>query len=85
MNLKLGYVGNDKGLLTLDVVRGIYALAIHNIKLSRGREADMLLTYPLPEFNAGDKVLVRNHTRDVWDLKYNVAYIVAQVMGRQLT
>ena len=54
----------------------IYTIAIHNIKLSRKRQADRFLTYPVPEFNAQDKVLVRNHTRDVWDLKYDVAYHV---------
>ena len=29
-------------------------------------------------------MLVRNHIRDVWNLKYDVAYHVVQVMGRQL-
>ena len=44
----------------------------------------MFLVYPVPEFNVGDKVLVRNHTRDVWDPKYDVAYCGVGVMGRQL-
>ena len=31
-----------------------------------------------------DKVLVRNHTRNVWDQQDATAYHVVQVMGRQL-
>ena len=43
---------------------------IHNIEQSGKREADKLLTYPVHEFNVGDKVLVKNHTRDygVWNM-----------------
>ena len=74
---ELRYIGNDKSLLVLDTLRDIYALAFHNIKLSREKEEDTFLTYPIPEFNVGDKVLVRNHTRNVWDLKYDIAYHVA--------
>ena len=32
--------------------------------------ADKSLTYHVSEFNVGDKVLVRNHIRGVWDTKY---------------
>ena len=28
-------------------------------------------------------MLVRNHTIDIWDPKYDVAYCVVQVIGRQ--
>ena len=54
----------------------IYALVIHNIKLSRKRKKDKFLTHPVPEFLAGDKVLVRYYTRYVWDQRYDVAYYV---------
>ena len=67
-------MGNDKSLLTPHAFRDIFALAIHNNKLSRERKEDQLMMYPVLEFLVGDKVLVRNHTRDVWDLEYDVAY-----------
>ena len=76
LNPKLRYVGNES-LLVLDAPSDMYALVIHNIKLSRKRQSDTFMTYPIPEFNVGDKVLIRNHTRDTWDLKYDVAYHVA--------
>ena len=51
-------MGDDKSLLAHDALRDINALAIHNIKLSRGRQPNQFLTYPVPEFDVGDKVLV---------------------------
>ena len=83
LNPKLRHVGNDKSLLFLDTLWDIYALVNHNIKLSRKGKADTFLTYPVLKFNVANKVLVRNHTRDVWDLK-DGAYHVVWVMGRHL-
>ena len=34
------------------------------------------MTYSTPEFNVGDKVFIRNHTRDVRDPRYDFAYHV---------
>ena len=59
----------------------LYALAIHNIKLSREREENQFPTYPVP--HVGDKVLARNHFRNVWDPKYDVLYLVVCVIGWQ--
>ena len=80
MNPKLRYVGDDKSLLALDELWDIYALAIHNIKQSREREADKFLKYPIPKCNVGDKVVVRSCARDVWDPKYDVANHMVQLM-----
>ena len=44
--------------------------------MSRERQEDKFLTCPVPEFHVGDKVLVRNHTKEVWDPKYDTAYHV---------
>ena len=60
----------------------IDAIAIHNTTLYRERQADKFLTYPVPEFNVWDKVLVRNHTKDDWNPKYDVAYCMT--VERQL-
>ena len=86
LNPKIGYMGNEKSFLALDAPRDIYALTIHNIKLSRYRQEKgcQFSAYHVPEFHIVTKVLVRNHTRDVWDPKYNVAYHVVCVMGWQM-
>ena len=75
LNPKLRYIGNDKSSLALDAVQDIYALAIYNIKQSRQRQGNKFLPYPIPQFCIRDKVLVRNHTIDILDQKYNVAYL----------
>ena len=74
LNPKPSYMGYDKSLHDLIALRDIYALAIKNIKLSRERQMDLFMTYPIPECNAGDKVLVRYPMMDVWNPKYDVAY-----------
>ena len=48
-------MGDDKCLLALDALREMYELAINNIKLSRVRDADQLLIYPMFAFNVGGK------------------------------
>ena len=58
-------MGNGKRLPAVDGVRDIYAQVIHNIELFRERQEDKFLIYAVPKFLVGDKVLVRNHTRDV--------------------
>ena len=84
LNPKLRQIGYDKSLFALDAFQDLYALTTHNIKLSREGLADKLLTYPIPEFNGGDKVIVRNHTRHVWDPKCDVTYRVVWVLGRKM-
>ena len=84
LNQKLRYVCNDKSILALDALSDIYALAMQNIELSRERQADKFLMYPMPNYNVQNKMLVSNHRRDVQDLKYDVTYSVVQVIGGQL-
>ena len=46
---------------------------MHIIKLSCEREVD--------HFHVGEKMLVRNHTKDIWDHKYDVAYHWVHMMA----
>ena len=61
-------------------LRESYSLAIHNIKSSRERQESQFSTYPLPDLHVEDKVLVRNHSRNVWDSKYDNAYHALSVL-----
>ena len=70
-------MGDDKSLLALDTLRDIYALPINNIKLSE----EQFPTYHMFEFHVGDKILVRNHIRDVLDAKYDFVYYVVHLIG----
>ena len=51
-----------------------YTLTIHNIRLYREKQENQFPKYPLSKFHDGDEVLVRNHIRDEWDPKYDIAY-----------
>ena len=62
---QIRYMGGNNSLLVPDALRGSCELAIFNIKLSRKRPENPILTYTISEFHVGDKVLVRNHFRDV--------------------
>ena len=78
------YVGSDKNFLALNVLWDIYALVIYNTKFSAEGLKDIFPTYSVLEFHGGDKVLLRSHATDVCNLKYDAAYHVLWVMGRQL-
>ena len=80
VNPKLRYVIN-KSILALDTLQDIYVLTIHNIKLSREtHKKTKFSTYPVPKFNVGDKVLIRNQARDYGTWNMNVAYHVVWVI-----
>ena len=49
------FMGDQKSLLALNALRDVYAVAIHNIKLSRERQVNQISTYPVPEFLVEDK------------------------------
>ena len=76
LNPKVRHMVYEKSLLALDVLGNISALAIHNIKLYRQTRELVSDISPILEFSVGDKVLVRNHMRHVWDPKYDVVYCV---------
>ena len=47
-------MGDDRSLLVLDALWDIYILTIHYIRLSKEKQADQFLTYPVPELNTGE-------------------------------
>ena len=48
------------------------------------RSKETCITYAIPEFHVGGKVLVTHHTRDMLDPKNYLAYHVVHVKGWQL-
>ena len=77
LNPKVRYMGNKKSLFALDTLRYIYILAIHNVKLPRKRQEKQFVAYPVPVFLAGDKVLIRIHTKDPSnDVAYHIMWHV---------
>ena len=79
------YAGDERGLLQLDVLRGAYALAAHNLKVARERQKEPFSVKPEPHYKVGDLVLLRNYGKTAWEPKYLDSYRVIEVQRRQLT
>ena len=74
LNPKIRYMIDDRISLALDILRDINGLGIHQIKLSQEKQAEQCPSYTIPGSYACNNVFVRNHTGDMWDPKYDVAY-----------
>ena len=55
--------------------------AIHNIKLSQEKQEDQFPPYPVLEILGADKVLARNHTKNVLDPKCCIVYPIVCAVG----
>ena len=77
------YFDKDSGLLHIDQFRNCLSLAQHNIKMAREQQ-NPFCTNPVPKYYPGASVVVRDHTRGVWDPKYERLYRVISVKDRQL-
>ena len=58
MTPKIRYIIDDKSLLSLHILRDMYALVIHNIKLFGESQSNQFLGNLLAEIQGGDEVLV---------------------------
>ncbi len=82
---KLRYLGDEHGLLALDVLRQCYSLAACNIKMARDCNPDLLGKPPDGPLRVGDPVIIKNHMRDTFDPKFLVEYrIVSFPSERQV-
>ena len=84
MNPKIWYITDTKSFLALDALRDIFTLAIHNIRSAIERQWISFWHIWYLDFMLEKNLLIRNHVRDVWDPKYDVANCVICVVGSQL-
>ena len=80
---KVGYLGNDINILSLDTMKNIFEIAAPNLQIARerGDPRDNLLPSKL---QPGDTVLVQNHIKGPFDPKYIVNYRVVSLKGNQV-
>ena len=79
---KIKYMVDNKSHLALEALRKL--CISHSYHYIIWRKIKSVLTYPIPTFHAGDKLLVQNQIRYVWAPKYSVAYCMLSMMGQQL-
>ena len=66
---KMRYLGNDLNVLSLEAMKNMFEIAATNPKMAR--EKGDLENNSLPiKFQPGDIVLVQNHTKGPFDLRY---------------
>ena len=84
LNPKIHYMGDERSLLALDILRDTYALAAHNLRLARERQEEQFKTHEISDFVVGDLVLLQNHVRGPWDPKYEPSFRIVKIHGRQV-
>ena len=79
---KMRYLGNDINVLSLEAMKNMFEIAATNLKIARekGDPGNNLLPTKL---QPGDIVLVQNHTKGPFDLKYVGDYRVVVIKGNQ--
>ena len=80
---KIRYLGNDINVLSLEAMKNIFEIAAMNLKLvrERGDPQDQPLSNKL---QPGDTVLVQNHIKGPFDLKYIGDYRIVSLKGNQV-
>ena len=80
---KVRYLGNDINILSLDAMKNMFEIAETNLKLARerGDPKDQPLSNKL---QPGDTVLVQNHVKGPFDLKFIGDYRVIALKGNQV-
>ena len=80
---KVRYLGNDINILSLEAMKNMFEIAATNLKLAqeRGDAKDKPLCNKI---QPGDTVLVQNHVRGPFDLKFVGDYRVVSLKGNQV-
>ena len=66
---KVRYMGSDMNVLSLEALKNMYEIAATNLKIARERKDSPKDHTPI-HLQAGDTVLVQNHTKGPFDPKY---------------
>ena len=80
---KLQYLGNDINILSLEAMKAMFEIATTNLKMAREKKDPKEAPKPI-QLQPGDTVLVQNHTKGPFDLKYIGDYRVVSIKGNQV-
>ena len=80
---KIRYMGNDINILSLEAMKKLYEITATNLKLAREKGDPQ--EQPMPtKLQPGDTVLIQNHVKGPFDLKYIGDYRVISLKGNQV-
>ena len=80
---KLPYLGTDINILSLEALKTMFEIATTNLKMARERRDSKEDPKPI-QLQTGDTVLVQNHTKRPFDMKYVGDYCVVSIKGNQI-
>ena len=80
---KIRYMGNDMDILSLEALKNMYEIAATNLKMAR-EKSDSPKDHKPIQLQPGDMVMVQNHTKGPFDLKYIGNYRVVAIKGNQV-
>ena len=80
---KLQYLGNDINILLLEAMKNMFEIATTNFKMAQEKRDPKNDPKPVP-LQPGDTILVQNHTKGPFDLKYIGDYCVVSIKGNQV-
>ena len=80
---KMRYLGNDINILSLEALKNMFEIAATNLKIARKKGNPENNSFPT-KLQPGDTLLVQNHTKGPFDLKYVGDYRVVAIKGNQV-
>ena len=82
---KIRYVGDERSLLALDVLRKVYFEVVFNLKMAREKQKSSFQQKPPPEFHIGDLVMLRAPpNKPMWDPKYQAGHRIVDIKDRRI-
>ena len=81
---KVRYMGNDKGILSLEALKKVYEIAARNIERARKKKQEEGYVPPPMPIKVNDMVMIKNHTAGPFDPKYQGDYRVIAIKGNQI-
>ena len=76
-------MGNDINIISLETMKNIYEVAAMNLKLAK-EKGDPQEQSPPTKLQPGDTVLIQNHNKGPFDLKFTGDYRVVSLKGNQV-
>ena len=80
---KFRYMGNDMNIISLESMKNLYEIVATNLKLAQ-EKGDPQEQPPPTKLQPGDTVLIQNHIKGPFELKYIGDYRVISLKGNQV-
>ena len=81
---RIRYMGDEKGLLSLESLQRVYQLAVKNLELARSKYDRETSNKREVVVTSGTRVMIKDHTAGPWEPKYKGDYRVVRSFASQV-